>query len=60
MASKAKKGGGHTIYKMDAAGYKKGAAWAQPLIDNWVKSEKGNKAKLDAYMKILADIRAGK
>lgn len=60
MAGKAKKGGGHTIVKMDAAGYKKGAAWAKPLHEKWIKSEKDGRKKYDAYLKILADLRAGK
>ena len=60
MAGKAAKGGGHTIIKMDAAGYKRGAAWAKPLHEKWIASEKDGRKKYDAYLKILADIRAGK
>ncbi len=60
MARKAAKGGGHTIVKMDAAGYKRGAAWAKPLHEKWINSEKDGQRKYDAYLKILADIRAGK
>ena len=59
MARKAAKGGGHTIVKMDAAGYKHGAAWAKPLHDKWIASEKDGQKKYDAYLKILAEIRAG-
>jgi len=58
MARKAKKSG-DTIVPMDAAGYKRGAAWAKPLHAKWIKEENGQ-AKYDAYLKILADIRAGK
>ncbi len=59
MASKAKKTG-HTIIKLDAAGYKRGLAWAKPLHDNWIKSAVNGRKKYDAYLNILADIRAGK
>jgi TRAP-type C4-dicarboxylate transport system substrate-binding protein len=60
MASKARKGGGHTIIKLDAEGYKRGAAWAKPLHEKWIKSTPNGRKKYDAYLKVLTDIRAGK
>ena len=60
MASKARKGGGHTIIKLDAEGYKRGAAWAKPLHEKWIKSTRNGQKKFDDYLKIIADIRAGK
>ena len=59
MAGKAAKTG-HTIVKMDDAGLKRGTDWSKKLHQDWIKSTADGQKKYDAYLRILADIRAGK
>ena len=55
----ATKSGAHILADLTKDGYEKGAAWSRPLHKAWIASTKNGQAKYDAYLKILADIRAG-
>lgn len=59
VRAKTAKSATHKIAEMTEDGYRKGAAWARPLHDAWIARAKNGQAKFDAYLKILADIRAG-
>ncbi len=50
---------GHTITPLTEEDYRKGAAWARPLHEAWIKGTNNGRAKYEAYLKILAEIRAG-
>jgi TRAP-type C4-dicarboxylate transport system substrate-binding protein len=57
---KMKKAGGHTFAGLSGADRKKRQATVQPVYDAWIKSVPNGRKKFDVYMKVLADIRAGR
>jgi TRAP-type C4-dicarboxylate transport system substrate-binding protein len=51
--------GGHTTIEVSEADIKKGYEYAQPLHRAWIKKNANGQKIYDAYLKIIADYRAG-